>query len=147
MKVAKDSWVVIADGSKALFARNGGPLFEPRLEVQRVLEAEPNPATHEQGADRPGRSFDRASHRRSAVGQTDWHAQAEAEFAKEVAAAIDAHCRAGDIPQFVLIAAPRMLASLREALPPMARERLAAEIDKDLTNHPVPDIEKVLRDL
>ena len=147
MKIEHDAWVVVADGRKALFAQNVGALFEPKLAVRNVIEAEPNPPTHEQGTDRPGRSHDRTSPGRSAMEQTDWHAQAETEFAKTVAGALTDLCREKDVKQLILIAAPRALADLRNALPPAVRERTVREIDKDLTNHPIPRLEKVLADL
>jgi len=38
-----------------------------------------------------------------------------------------------------------VLGELREALSPKAHVRVAGEIDKDLTRHRVPDIEKALK--
>ena len=84
MKIEHDAWVVIADGRKALIARNTGALFAPKLEVHSVLEAPANPPTHEQGTDRPGRAHESSSARRSGMEQTDWHAQAEAAFLGKV---------------------------------------------------------------
>jgi protein required for attachment to host cells len=112
-----------------------------------VLEAEPNPPTREQGTDRPGRSFDSASGRPSAVAQTDWHAQAEAEFARTVAQAIETLLSGDAASRVVIVAAPKTLAELRTSLPPAVRERTASEIDKDLTNHPIGDVEKILAGL
>jgi protein required for attachment to host cells len=147
MRIEHDALVVLADGRKALFARNVGTALEPRLEVRQVLEAEPNPPTHVQGADRPGRAHHSASPGRSAVGQTDWHAQAETEFVKRVAEAVERLCRSDDVRHLLLVAAPRALADLRTALPASVRDRAVGEIDKDLTNHPIPEVEKILAGL
>jgi len=147
MKVEHKAWVVVADGRKAIVAQNIGALFEPKLDVRSVLEAEPNPPTQAQGSDRPGRTHDSTSARRSAVGQTDWHDQAESAFARRTADALEQLCRTEAVEQLILIAAPRTLASLREALSPHVRSRTVVEIDKDLTNHPVREIEKALADL
>ena len=147
MKIDRESWVVIADGRKALVAQNVGTPFEPKLAVRKVLESPPNPPTHLQGTDRPGRSHDSTSPGRSAVGQTDWHAQAETEFVRSVAAALDDLCKAEDVRSLVLVAAPRALADLRNALTPAVRSRTVGEVDKDLTNHPLREVEKILAGL
>jgi protein required for attachment to host cells len=144
MKIEHDAWVVVADGRKALIAQNTGTLFEPKLAIRKVLEADPNPPTHEQGTDRPGRSHDRTSPGRSAVEQTDWHARAETEFVRSVAEALNDLCEKKDVRSLVLVAAPRALADLRAALSPMVRERTVSEVDKDLTKHPLPEVEKIL---
>jgi protein required for attachment to host cells len=147
MKIEHGAWVVVADGRKALMAENVGTSFEPKLTMRKVLEAEPNPPTHEQGTDRPGRSHDSTSPGRSAVEQTDWHARAETEFAKSVAEALDGLCKAGDVKRLVLVAAPRTLADLRASISAAVRERTVKEVDKDLTNHPLSEVEKILAGL
>lgn len=147
MKIEHNSWVLVADGRKALIAQNVGQLFEPKLEVRKVMEAEPNPPTHVQGTDRPGRSHSSTGPGRSAVGQTDWHDQAETEFAKQVAAALGDLCRDDKVRRLVVVAAPRTLADLRSAMPAAVRERIVGEVDKDLTNHPVSEVEKILAQL
>ncbi|MGH6923247.1 MAG: host attachment protein [Propylenella sp.] len=144
MKIERDAWVLVADGRKALITQNEGSPFEPKLAVRRVLEAAPNPPTREQGTDRPGRSHDSTSPGRSAVQQTDWHARAETEFAKTVAEALGRLCQAEDVRRLVLIAAPRTLADLRAALPPAVKNRTVSEVGKDLTNHPITEVEKIL---
>jgi protein required for attachment to host cells len=145
MKIERDAWVVLADGRKALFVQNIGTPLEPRLSVRDVIEAPPNPSTSEQGADRPGRSHDSTSPGRSAMEQTDWHDQAETRFAKTVVEAMTQLVDAkGDI---ILVAAPRALADIRAALPDAVRGRLVNEVNKDLTNHPLPEIEKILAKL
>lgn len=147
MKIEHEGWVVLADGLKALFAQNMGTPFEPKLAVRKALEGAPNPPTHEQGTDRPGRSHDRTSPGRSAVQQTDWHARAETAFVKSVAKELDALCSSGNVRSLVLVAAPRALADLRAALSTNVRGLAVAEIDKDLTNHPLPEVEKILAGL
>ena len=147
MKIEHGAWVVVADGRKALMAENVGTSFELKLTMRKVLEAEPNPPTHEQGTDRPGRSHDSTSPGRSAVEQTDWHARAETEFAKSVAEALDGLCKAGVVKRLVLVAAPRTLADLRASISAAVRERTVKEVDKDLTNHPLSEVEKILAGL
>jgi len=144
MKIDRDAWIVLADGRKALIAQNVGTPLEPKLAVRNVVEAEPNPATHEQGTDRPGRSYDSSGSRRASFSQTDWHEQAEQEFAKRVAGELDNLSRTNAMRRLVLVAAPRSLAQLRLSLSPAVKDRTVSEIDKDLTNHPVAEVEKIL---
>ena len=119
-------------------------MFAPKLEVHSALEAPPNPPTREQGTDRPGRAVESVGARRSGMEQTDWHAQAEAAFLGKVAGTLAELCRNGEVRRLVLVAAPRALADLRAALPAAVREKTVAEIDKDLTKHPIAQVEKIL---
>ena len=147
MKIDRDAWIVLADGRKALIAQNVGTPLEPKLAVRNVLEAEPNPATHEQGTDRPGRSYDSSGSRRASFSQTDWHEQAEQEFAKRVAGELEDLSRTNALERLVVVAAPRSLAYLRSSLSPSVKDRTVGEIDKDLTNHPVAEVERILAGL
>jgi protein required for attachment to host cells len=138
LKIASDGWVVVCDGRKALILRNQGDDVYPNLKVQQVLEAPPNPPTLEQGTDKPPRAI--SGGRRSPIEQTDWHRLAEHEFAKDIAKALDhAHFNA-----LILVAPAHTLADLRTALSEKTRRAIVAEIDKDLTKHPVYEIERHL---
>ena len=57
LKLKHGLWVVVADGEKALFLENDGDTQYPDLQVVQEMEQE-NPATREQGSDRPGRFSD-----------------------------------------------------------------------------------------
>ena len=68
VRLPHDAMVLVGDGRKALFLRNHGNERFPDLKVERVFSA-PDPPTHEQGSDRPGRAFKRAgTNLRSGVG-------------------------------------------------------------------------------
>lgn len=140
LKIAQGAWVLVADGRKALLLVNRGDNVHPDLHVAKVLEAPANPSTAQQGADRPGRAIS-PDGRRAAVGQTDWHAQAEAAFAGTVVDTLFASDRPKHL---IVVAAPRFLAELRKKLPPAVKKAVQAEIEKDLTHLPVHEIEKHL---
>lgn len=142
--IPHDAFVFVGDGRKALFLRNAGDEKFPNLVTERVF-AEDNPATREQGSDKPGRGFAGAhSTRRSAMEPTDWHEIEEHRFARRVSAALETLMRGQKAPALVVVAPPRTLADLRQALHGDVKARLIGEIDKDLTGRPVWEIEKMI---
>lgn len=144
LKIPHDAFVLVGDGRKAIFLRNEGDEKFPNLKAEQVFEDD-NPPTHEQGSDRPGHLVKaRGSGRRSAVEPVDWHDLGEHRFAKMVAAAIEQIVRSRKAPALVIVAPPRALADIRAALHADVAARVIAEIDKDLTRHPVGEIEKHL---
>ena len=78
--ISHNALVLIGDGQKALFLRNKGTAQQVKLEVEQILEQD-NPATREQGTDRPGRSVSSVGTARSAVEEVDWHHIAKERFA------------------------------------------------------------------
>jgi protein required for attachment to host cells len=144
VKLPQNSIVFVGDGRKALFLRNHGDEKFPNLRVERVVVDE-NPRTAEQGTDAPGRAFKRAAtNARSGMEQTDWHDLEEHRFARESAAALEKLVRERQVKSLVIVAPARTLADLRKAFHADVRSRIVAEIDKDLTKHPVDQIEKHL---
>jgi len=79
-----------------------------------------------------------------AMEQTDWQEIGEQRFARTIADALENLARDRDIPGFVIVAPPRTLAELRRVINSSVKDRVIAEIDKDLTGHPVGDIERHL---
>jgi len=144
LNIPHDTFIFIGDGRKALFLRNHGDEKFPHLKVERVL-THPNPPTREQGSDRPGRAFKRAgTNRRAGMDVTDWHDLEEHRFARDVADAIERLVRGRGAKGLVVIAPARTLADLRQAFHADVKNKIIAEIDKDLTKHPVLEIEKQL---
>ncbi|MBF9033658.1 Host attachment protein [Rhodobacterales bacterium HKCCE2091] len=142
--LAQGTWVLVADGEKALFLRNVTDAEDPYFEVIRE-ETQENPPTHEQGTDRPGRFNDGPSVHRSAVQDTDWHRLEKDRFASDLAAILYRRAHAGDFDRLVIAAAPNVLGTLRQELHREVEDRVIAEIPKTLTNHPVDEIEKLVK--
>jgi protein required for attachment to host cells len=132
----------VGDGRKALFLRNDGDEKFPNLRTEKVFE-DANPPSHEQGTDRPGH-IGKGSQRRSSVEPTDWHDIEEHHFARKVAATLEQVIRTRKVKALVVVAPPRTLADLRNAFHADVKACIIAEINKDLTRHPVGDIEKHL---
>jgi len=142
-RVPHNSLILVGDGQKALFLRNRGNAQHVDLVVDRILEQD-NPATREQGTDRPGRSV--ASHgvARSAMEEVDWHHLAKERFANEIAEALYRHAHANHFETLIIIAPPKILGNLRKLFHAEVIDRIAAEIPKQLTSHPVSEIEKLI---
>jgi len=144
LQIPHEAFIFIGDGRKALFLRNAGDEKFPQLITERVFVDE-NPPAREHGTDRPGRAFKRAhTNRRASVETTDWHELEEQRFARRVAAAMEGLVRERNVPALVIVAPPRTLAELRQAFNPDVKNRILAEVDKDLTKHPVGEIESHL---
>ncbi len=143
-KISHNSFVVVSDGRKALFLRNDGDDKFPNLRTEEVF-ADENPPTHEQGADRPGRTFKRANtNRRAAVAETDLHDREEQRFLRTVADRLERLVRERNPDALILAAPARALAVLRQYLHPDVQGRIVLDIDKDFTNHPIYEIERRL---
>jgi protein required for attachment to host cells len=142
LSIPHNSYVFVGDGRKALFLRNDGDEKFPNLKVERVL-TQHNPATHEQGSERPGSTSKGAgTGRRSSMEGTDWHDIEEHRFARDVAGALETVVRTNGVKALVVVAPARTLADLRHAFHGDVKKKIVAEIDKDLTRHPVHEIEK-----
>ncbi len=144
IKIPHRAVVFVGDGRKALFLRNEGDEKFPNLKTEVVFEEE-NPPAHAQGSDRPGR-VNKGSGRRSAVEISDWHELEESRFVRQVAAAAERLVRAEHSTSLIVVAPPRALAELRSAFHDDVKRRIIGELGKDLTKHPVGEIEKHLHD-
>src|SRR5690554_3520108 len=142
--IAHDTWILVGDGRKALMLRNDGTPQNPSLNVIDVLKDDENPPTAKQGTERPGRVMQSNLNRRSAVEQTDWHEIAEERFTATVASKLNAAALENRFEKLILVAPPNSLAALRKNLHAKTASLIVAEIDKDLTKHPVPEIARLL---
>ncbi|UVC17302.1 host attachment family protein [Mesorhizobium onobrychidis] len=144
LKLKRGLWIVVADGEKALFLENRGDTQYPDLQVVQEME-QANPATREQGSDRPGRYSDGPSVHRSAVEDTDWHRLGKERFADEIAERLYKLAHRGAFKEMVLIAPPQVLGDMRRKLHKEVTEKITVEIPKTLTNHTIVDIENLLQ--
>jgi protein required for attachment to host cells len=142
IQLPHDVWVLVGDGRKALLLRNHGDAAFPDLRSAQLFHDAPNPPTSAQGTDRPGRAVKHSSGRRSGMDETDWHEMSEQRFVQSVAVQLSE--RAAEIHSLVVVAPPRTLAELRAAFSAGLRKKIVAEINKDLTHHPVHEIERML---
>lgn len=142
-RLTNGTWVLIADGEKALFLENRGDDDYPFLEVFREEEQD-NPSDREQSANRPGRFQDGPTVHRSAVEDTDWHELAKDRFAADLADLLYKKAHSGKFKRIVLVADPSTLGELRDHLHQEVSDKVVGEVPKTLTNHPVDEIEKIV---
>ena len=144
--IPHDAWVVVADSEKALFLRNEGD--EEHLHLQVVSEMEQdNPPNREQAANRRGRMSDGGAGgaHRSAVADTDWHRMNKEMFAKDISDKLYELAHKGRYDKLFIAAAPLVLGEMRKELHKEVQDKLAGEIDKNLTNLPIHEIEEHLQ--
>lgn len=98
----------------------------------------------ELAADRPGRSFESVGSHRHALDNGDRHDLAEAAFAREVADVLKGETAGRRGAKMILVAPPRTMAVLRPALAKLPEGALIGELTKDLTRHPMDEIEKIV---
>lgn len=145
MQVPHNSFVVVADGKKMLFFRNEGDSEFPKLEVERKRETS-DAADRDQKTDAPGRTFDSSGGAgRSAYQEVDFHQLEEERFAAETAEMLRKRALSNDFESLIIVAPPKTLGELRKHYHKEVEKRLAGEIAKDLTGHPVTEIEKILQ--
>jgi protein required for attachment to host cells len=144
VRIRNLTWVVVCDGRKSLILENAGDVTLLNLVTKEAMSAE-NPPTHAQGVERPGRVQQSANSMRSAVGQTDWHDEAERAFLRGVAARLDRAVAENETRAIVLVAPPRAMGMLRAELSPRVDKAVKGEIAKDYVKLPVSEIEKHLK--
>ena len=144
MQVPHNSFVVVADGKKMLFFRNEGDSEFPKLEVERKRETAGAP-DRDQKTDSPGRAFSSVGSGRSAFEEVDFHQLEDDRFAAETAELLKQRALRNDFESLIIVAPPRTLGELRKHYHKEVEKRLAGEVAKDLTGHPVSEIEKILQ--
>lgn len=140
------TWVLIADGARARVLESSGPGkgLEPTGPDMHGTTA----PVHDLVSDRQGRTFDIGGSGRSAMEPpTDPKDLAEANFLRDVIGRLDDYAKRDSFDRLILVAPPRALAVLRQNLPKRLSDKVTAELAKDLTNIPDPDLPPLLRDV
>lgn len=121
--------IVVADRETARFFRHASPgaTLEPSGGIDR-------PSPGDRNADRPGRMFESANQARHAMDPPTSYQELERQaMAADVANVVHAAIDDFEVDRVVLIAGPKILGELRQALRDSVRERVVLEIDKHLT--------------
>ena len=144
MRIPHDSYILVADGAKMLFFRNEGDAENLNLTVV-AAEQQADLYDREIKTDTAGQKPAGAGTGGSTAGQADFHRQSEDRFAAEAAERINRAALANEFERLIIVAPPKTLGELRKHYHKQAESRIAAEIAKDLTGHPVDRIEAVLQ--
>lgn len=139
------TWVLVADGRKALLLKYGQHGDHAHLVLHCKEEGKVNPANQDHVTDRAGRmSAPAGSAQRTAMREADHHQMAEDKFAVDLVEMLQRELPKDGATKLVLVAAPDVLGVLRPALPDDLAALVVKEIAKTLTNHPLPEIEKIV---
>lgn len=142
MRVPHNTMVLVTDGRKRLFFRNEGEADAPHLVVVGAAE-NANPNTRDQVTDSAGRASSPVSAGGS-LPSADAHDVEEERFVAETAEELRRGALAGDYSDLIVVASPKTLGQLRKKIHAEVEKRTRREIDKDVTGHPVAEIEKML---
>ena len=143
MRLPHDALVLVADGRKLLFLRNHGDAEQIDLRVESHRE-QVNPADRDQKTDAQGAATSSFGIRRDTNEEVDFHQLAEVRFAAEAAEMLRKQALVNRFDCLLLIAPPKTLGELRKHYHKEVEARLLGEIDKDLTGHDVPGIERAV---
>lgn len=127
------TWILVADRSRArLLALDSDESLVQQLDCFSNAEGRMRPRELE--SDRPPTTHDRFGHGRHAVEPHTPSAEKVADrFAQQLRDALETGRSEHAFDELVLIAPPRFLGALHHAMGPRLRERVALQIDKELT--------------
>jgi len=133
------TYILIADGARAhllLSEGRGKALTEvPGSDIRIDLKPD-----HELSAERPGRVHESANVSRHAIERDDLHRREKERFAQALAEGLDKRLANREYDRLVIAAAPETLGVIRSALSDKVRAVIMAEVAKDLTKVPNPQI-------
>ena len=138
-------WIAVADGEHARFVQ---PDANNTLRTVGALNsASAHLRARDLGADRPGRAFESGASAHHAVGpRHDPHLLEKERFIRLVGEQISAASGRGEFDELLLVAPPRALNELREALDGATQAKLIGTLEKDLVKTPDHELWPHLRD-
>jgi protein required for attachment to host cells len=145
MQAEKAFWVVVADEARAIVyarATKRGALTE----LLTLENPDGRKKAGELVSDRGGRSFDSSGQGRHAMGQqrTGPKVQIATTFARQVAGEISKATHSGRCRGYVLVAAPRFLGLLRDALSTHSSVPPYQTIDKEVVGKDAAFLKKLV---
>jgi protein required for attachment to host cells len=138
------TWIVFADGAKARIACSTG-----KGKGLKVLLDEEHEASKLRGrdllSDRPARTFSSAGAGSHMVQPASDPREVEKhKFVRHLCDLLTKGLNDGRYDQLVLVAPPRVLGELRSTLSGAVKQKVTAELAKDLTNTPAHDLARHL---
>jgi protein required for attachment to host cells len=133
------TWVLVADGAQAQVFEHGGP-GKGLIPVKGLHFEQEALRAQDINTDRPGRHYGGGVGSRSGMEQSDPVAIREERFVKGVAAELETMRQQGRFDRLIIAAAPTALGDIRPALSDGVKQTIIAELPKDLTNVPNPQL-------
>ncbi|HUZ75925.1 MAG TPA: host attachment protein [Stellaceae bacterium] len=140
----KTTWIVMADGTRALIVtrRDVPEGFDVVADLSSEVAHVP---AHLIASERPGRTQESHSPARHAIEpRHDPHEERLAAFVGSVAAYLNEQSAAKAFDHLILFAPPRALGQIRDMLDDSAKAKVSAQAAKDLTKMPLEDLPKHL---
>ena len=139
------TYILIADGARSHLLLSEGRA-KPLSEVSGSEHHIDIKSDHELSAERPGRVHESANVSRHAIEREDLHQREKERFAQFLAADLELQLAKGEHERLVIAAAPETLGVIRSALSEKVKALIFAEVPKDLTKLPNPQIRLHLGD-
>ena len=143
MSIPAQALILVADGRKLLFLRNHGDAAGLDLKTEAHDEREDakdsDMKTDSAGSMKQSGGFGRPSYE-----ETDFHQQAEDQWAKDAADALNRRALANDYDALIVVAPPKTLGELRKHFHKETEKRIVATFNKEMTDRPLADIEDLL---
>jgi protein required for attachment to host cells len=135
-------WVVLADHAHARIYEVSGDI--PLHRIAHLENPDARKAARDLGSDRPGRRSDALGNRHALGADEDPKEHSRNDFAREVAAYLNAARRQGRFDSLVLAMPPRALGLVRQALDVDSARLVEREIHKDLMHHTEEQLEALI---
>lgn len=142
----RNTWILVADGSRARLFRNESPkvALQPALDHELIGE---NLPSRDLVTDREGRQTGSSGNHHALDRETDPKEHEKQRFLRDVAHVLENGLDSNSYKSLVVIAPPRALGELREHLDARVTARIVQEIPKDLTKDRVDALEARLREV
>lgn len=132
------TWILVTDGGHARILEALGRGKNVHVFSEANLN---NTPSHLKFRDRVVRVHESLGYtRHSLEPRQDLHRALEVLFASQLGAMLGGYAASNSFDRLVVVAPPTMLGQLRKVLPSNTREKIVAEIDKDLTRFRVSEV-------
>ena len=141
------TWILVADGARARIveSQKSGKKLEPALDHEFAAVHAP---TRDLGTDKPGRSRGHGGGTNHVIDpKVNWHDFEKHLFAGSMADVLEKADNSHRFDALVLVAPPKTLGELRKKLNPNVRDKVTAEIGKDLTHLSLHELGEHLTDV
>jgi len=143
MSLPNQALVLVADGRKMLLLRNHGKGLKVDLRTE-AHDERADAKDSDMKTDAAGTGTQSGGYGRPAMDETDFHQQAEDEWAKDAADLLNRRALTNDYDALVIVAPPKTLGELRKHFHKETERRIVATFNKEMTDRPLADIEDLL---